>query len=66
MKTLNEDKTINDGENVSIKAKEGKLYLESKGCNKSIKIPIEDNVFIKDVNIQNNLINIYANSSINF
>ncbi len=49
-----------------MKATNGNLYLENKALNKSIKIPIEDKVCIKNVNIENGLINIYANSSISF
>ena len=59
-------RTINKLEKLDIKAKDGKLYLENKAYNKSIRIPIEDKVSIKDVNIQNNLINIFANSVIDF
>ena len=66
MKAIKKDKTINDGEKISIRVEKGKLYLESKGYDKSIKVPIEDKVFIKDVIIENNLINISANSSIDF
>ena len=53
-------------EEVYIKKENGKLYLENKDFNKSIKIPIEDKVCIKDINIKNNIINIFANSSISF
>ena len=66
IKAIKKDKTINDGEKISIRVDKGKLYLESKGYDKSIKVPIEEKVFIKDVIIENNLINISANSSIDF
>ena len=66
MKAIKKDETINDGEKISIRVDKGKLYLENKGYDKSIKVPIEEKVFIKDVIIENNLINISANSSIDF
>ena len=66
IKASNAIKTINEGENINIKKSNGKLYLENKNNNKSIKIPIEDKVFIKNVNIRNNLINIFANSSVSY
>ena len=64
--TSKDIQTKNEVENVYIKAENGKIFLENKTYNKSIKIPIEDKVFIKNVNIRNNLINIFANSSISF
>ncbi len=53
-------------EQLDIKTIDGKLYLENKNYNKSIKIPFEDKVCIKNINIKNNLITIFANSSISF
>ena len=66
IKTLKDKGTIDQVENLDIKAKNCKLYLENKANNKSIRIPIEDKVCIEDVNIKNNLINIFANSPIDF
>ena len=66
IKTSKKQKDINEGEKINIKEEQGKLYLENKYCNKSIKIPIEDKVCIKNVNIENNLINIFAISSVSF
>tara|TARA_Y100001968_G_scaffold296203_1_gene304234 strand:+ start:273 stop:905 length:633 start_codon:yes stop_codon:yes gene_type:complete len=66
IKELKENKDINDVEKLSIRVEQGKLYLGSKYYNKYIKVPIEDKVFIEDINIQNNLINISANTSIDF
>ncbi len=66
IKTSNGNESLNEGEKIHIKANNGKLYLENKAYNKSIRMPIEDKVCIKDVNIENNLINISANSSISF
>ena len=59
-------KAINEERKLNIKAENGKFYLENKDYNKSIKIPIEDKIYIKDVNIENNLVNIFATSSISF
>ena len=51
---------------INIKTERGKIYLENKDYNKIIQIPIEDKIYIKNVNIENNLINICASSSISF
>jgi len=64
--TSNKRQIINKNDKFDIKAEEGKLYLENTACHKSIKIPIEDKVFIKNVNIHNNLIRLSAESSISF
>ena len=64
IKTIKDNENINEYEKIIIKTEDGNLYLENTLCNKLIKIPIEDKVCIKNVNIKNNLINIYANSSI--
>ena len=66
IKTLKDKRNIDQVENLDIKAENCKLYLENKANNKSIRIPIEDKVCIEEVNIKNNLINIFANSPINF
>ena len=60
------NETIPTKERVNIKTNNGNLYLENQSYNKSIKIPIEEKVFINNVNIKNNLINIFAKSSISF
>ena len=64
IKTIKDNENINEYEKIIIKTEDGNLYLENTLCNKLIKIPIEDKVCIKNVNIKNSLINIYANSSI--
>ena len=51
---------------INIKTEKGKVYLNSKNHNKTIQIPFEDKIFIKNVNIENNFINIVANSSVSF
>ena len=66
IKSSKDSKTINEEKEISIKTKNGKLYLENKSYNKSIKIPIEDKIYIKNVTIKNNLINIFANSFVSF
>ena len=66
IKSSKKNITINKVENISIKAEKGKLYLENKTCNKTFKIPIEEKIYIKNVNIENNLINIFATSSVSF
>ncbi len=58
--------TITDQEEqINIKSREGKIYLENKKHNKSIQIPIEDKIYVRNATIENNLINIYADSSVN-
>ena len=66
IKASKNDEAINIEEKIHLNAKNGDLYLENKIFNKSIKIPIEDKIYIKEVNIKNNLVNIFANSSISF
>ena len=66
IKTSEEKNTINDLELIEIKTSKGKIYLKNRAHNKIIKIPIEEKIYIENVNIKDNLINIYANSSISF
>jgi len=66
IKTSNKNNNIDDEEKINLKAKDGKIYLENNKKNKSFKIPIEDKVCIKDINIKNNLIIIFADSTISF
>ncbi len=56
----------NKAEQISIKSEKGRVYLENKIFNKIIPIPIEDKIYIENVNIENSLINIFGNSSISF
>lgn len=60
------DISINRIFKVNLKNKEGKFFLENKTINKEIQIPIEDKIYIENVNIYNNLITIFANSSVCF
>ena len=57
---------FNQGEKINIKLEKGKVYLENKIYNKIIQIPIEDKIYIEKIYIENNLLNIFANSSISF
>ncbi len=57
---------MNPQEKLNIKTKRGKIYLENKTNNKSITIPIEDKIYIKSININNDLIIIDAESTISF
>ena len=53
-------------EQINIKTEKGKIYLENKTYNKNIQIPIEDKIYIENVTIENNLVNISVSSSISF
>ena len=66
IKANKENSTINSGEQIEIKTTKGKLYLRNRKNNKTIQIPIEEKIYIENVNIENDLINIFANSSVNF
>ena len=66
MKASEKNMTSNQEEQINIKTEKGKVYLENKTYNKTIQIPIEDKIYIENVNIENNLINIFANSPISF
>ena len=66
LKVSKENKNIIKEKIFEIIVRQGNLYLENKDLNKSIKMPIEDKVVIREVNIKNNLINFYANSSISW
>ncbi len=57
---------INEVKKVYLRVEKGKIYLKNKDLNKSILIPIEDKVCIKNITIKNNLINILAISPISF
>ena len=66
IKSYDKNITINKIELINIKAEKGKIYLENRSYKKTIQIPIEDKIYIKNITIENNLINIFANSSISF
>ena len=64
IKTSKDKNIIYQDEKLDIKAKRGKIFLENK--NTSFQIPIEDKIFFKNAEIENNLITIFARSAINF
>ena len=66
VKVIKRKETIHHQERLNLKVEKGKLYLENKNCDKSIKIPMEDKIHIKNAIIENNLIVIVANSSLSF
>ena len=66
IKTSKDNRAINAGEKIEIKAEKGKLYIENNSCNKYFEIPIEDKIFIKNVTINNNIIIISVESTISF
>ena len=66
MKTSKKDITIIKEHHINIKTEEGKIYLNNEARNKIIQIPVEDKIYIKNIYIEDNLINICASSSISF
>ncbi len=64
IKVSEENIISNQEEHVKIKSMAGKIYLENKKQKKTIQIPIENKIFIENTIIENNSINIFANSSI--
>ena len=66
IKAFKNDLKINQLKQINIKTEKGKVYLENKTINKTMQIPIEDKIYIKNLTIENNLINIFASSSISF
>ena len=67
IKPSKDKKTIDDEEaKFELKAKKGKIYLGNKDYKKSINIPIEDKVYVENVTIKNNIIIVFAISSLSF
>ena len=64
--TLEEKKKFNEPEQIEIKAYKGKIHLNNRIHKKTIQIPIEEKIYIEKIYIENNLINIFGNSSISF
>ncbi len=56
--------TNNQEEKINIKIEKGKIYLSKKNNKKITQIPIEDKIFIEKIYIENNLLNVIANSTI--
>ena len=57
---------IKNEEPINIKTEKGRVYLGNKTYTKIIQIPLEDKIYVENIHIENNLINIFANSSISF
>ena len=66
MKASKDNIIISQEEQINIKAEKGKVYLRNKATKKNFQIPIEDKIYIEDIYIENNLINVSAHSPISF
>ncbi|WP_269615794.1 hypothetical protein [Prochlorococcus marinus] len=66
IKTSRDDINIIKEHHVNVTAEKGKVYLNNEVYNKTIEIPVEDKIYIKYIYLENNLINIFASSSISF
>ena len=66
IKTYKDDINIIKEQHINVTAEKGKVYLINEDSNKIIQIPVEDKIYIKYINIENKLINIFASSSISF
>ena len=64
IKSTEKNITMNKIEQINIKTEKGKIYIGKKNHKKIIQIPIEDKIYIENIYIENNLINILANSFI--
>ena len=60
------NETINHREKIEIRTDKGKIYFNNKINNKIIQIPMEEKIHIENVYIENNLLNVFGNSSIGF
>ncbi len=66
IKGCKDNMTNNQVEQINMKAEEGKIYLTNQTNNKTIQVPMENKIYIENINIENNLIKISANSSLSF
>ena len=66
IKTSKDDINIIKEQHINVTAEKGKVYLNNEAYNKIIEIPIEDKIYIKKIYIENELINVFASSSISF
>ena len=64
IRILEKNNLINKEEKVNLKVLQGKLYLENN--NNNFQIPLEDKVYVEEINIENNLIIISAKSPVSF
>ena len=66
MKVSRKNINTKQEEQINIKIEKGRVYLANKAYNKVIQIPFEDKIYVENIHIENNLINIFATSSISF
>ena len=66
MKVSKKNINLKKEEPINIKTEKGRVYLGNKNHTKIIQIPLEDKIYVENIHIENNLINIFANSSISF
>ena len=66
IKTSKDDINIIKEQHINVTTEKGKVYLNNEEYNKIIEIPVEDKIYIKNIYIENKLINIFASSSISF
>ena len=66
MKVSNKNINIKKEEAINIKTEKGRVYLGNKTYTKIIQIPLEDKIYVEKIHIENNLINIFANSTVSF
>ena len=66
IKTSKDDINIIKEQHINVTAEKGKVYLNNEAYNKIIEIPVEDKIYIKNIYLENKLINIFASSSISF
>ena len=66
MKVSKKNINLKKEEPINIKTEKGRVYLGNKTYTKIIQIPIENKIYVENIHIENNLINIFANSSISF
>ena len=66
IKTSKDDINIIKEQHINVTAEKGKVYLNNEEYNKIIEIPFEDKIYIENIYIENELINIFASSSISF
>ena len=65
-KASKEHKNINQRAQIEVKTYKGKIHLKNGTSNKTIQIPIEEKVYIENINIEDNLISIFGSSCISF
>ena len=66
LNTLGKKTNLNKPTQIEIRADKGKIYLNNRNHKKTIQIPIEEKIYIDNIYIENNLINIFGNSSVSF